>query len=167
MAENRHLNLEFLFGGCSRRRNRRCSETVWLSLFGVSQQSSTVALTLTEQMARTALRLVWPELSKHFLFSTSTAHIYLALQFMRSAFPPAFVGFQPQLRGVLSNRNGGRVTADLGLFVLLCKSHPPYLVTLISHRLCVMVRVHPLQAIIIQIGQAGFWLKPATCCILS
>ena len=101
-----------------------------------------------------------------FLIFYISSHIYLALQFMRSAFPPAFVGFQPQLRGVLSNRNGGRVTADLGLFVLLCKSYPPYLVTLISHRLCVMVRVHPRQTIIIQIGQAGFWLKPDTCCIL-
>lgn len=34
-------------------------------------QCRTVTLTLTEQMARTALQLAWTVLSKHFIFSTS------------------------------------------------------------------------------------------------
>lgn len=109
------------------RRSTEWTAPVRLGWFGVSERCRTVML----QMARTARRPVRPALSKQFVFSPS-ARIYLALQFMWSALPPACVGFQPGLGGVLSNRNGSRVEADLGL-VVPCKSHPPYLTAAVAH----------------------------------
>lgn len=101
----------------------------------LTQRCRTVTLTLTEQ-------IVWKACSDQCYPNISYFLHRWSLQFMWSAFRPAFVGFQPELRGVLSNRKGGRVTADLGLVVLPCKSHPSYLNIIISHVCCLYWQVN-------------------------
>ncbi len=86
-----------------------------------------VTLTLTEQMAHTAWWLVWTSVIQTCHIFYISSHIYLALQW--SATSSAFIGLQPELRAVRGDRDGGCTTANLGLIVLLCRSHPPHLIS--------------------------------------